>query len=453
MPHSSDDFGSPREALGYLLVLPVVFYRVGPGRVEIESAFAEHLRLLRQMLEPRFGRFVFAGVAMGEAQRRRWGGSLAEIDEERDGIRFEALHPSGRGNLAFCLLDYPRLVVRIARLARDAALVHSGISHNLFRPIEFTAILIATLLRRRTLFFVDIDHRGDAWRHWRTGAWSRKSYLLCRYVYDPLRALQMHLAVRICSLLCLKGETLCRDYGRGRPNVRNLLDAAHSASYLVSPAALDAKLVALRDPHAELEVVYFGRLVHYKGVDLALRAVAQARGAGLRIGFRVIGGGPERERLEGLARELGIADRVSFVDPVPYGEPLFRALAGSHLLLAAPRAEDTPRNALDAMCNGIPILAFDTSYYRSLARSGACEVVPWLSIEGLVERLVALDARREELARRSRAAVEFARDNTQEIWLRRRVEWIDALFEPEQGEPAGIEPGRGARPRAAPRLR
>lgn len=433
MHETRDDSGSNRADLRYLIVLPVPFHRAQPGRVEIASAFAEHLRLLRRMLRPRFGRMVFAGVAMGEDERRRMGDSITELDEEREDIRFVALHPDQRGNLAFWLLDYPRAVARIARLAWRADLVHSGVSHNLFRPIEFTAILLGAALRRRTLFFVDIDHRGDAWRHWRTGAWSRKSYLLCRYVYDPLRALQMRLAVRLCSLLCLKGEAMCRDYGGGRPHVRNLLDAAHSESQLLAPQALNEKLEALCDPRTELELVYFGRLVDYKGVDLCVRAVAAAvKERGRRIRLHVIGGGPEREALERLARELDVADRVSFCDPLPYGEPLFRALSRCHLLLATPLAEDTPRSALDAMCNGIPVLAFDTSYYRSLASSGACEVVPWLSVERLVERIAFLDDEREELARRSRAAVDFARANTQEIWLRRRVEWIDALFETAQ---------------------
>ena len=53
-----------------------------------------------------------------------------------------------------------------------------------------------------------------------------------------------------------------------------------------------------------------GRLVPRKGCDLVLRSVAElaAEYPGLR--YIVAGEGPERDRLDGLAQELGIAHRI-----------------------------------------------------------------------------------------------------------------------------------------------
>jgi phosphatidylinositol alpha-1,6-mannosyltransferase len=57
-----------------------------------------------------------------------------------------------------------------------------------------------------------------------------------------------------------------------------------------------------------------GRLQARKGHDLVLRALAQpAAGSWTYV---VIGDGPERARLEGLARDLGIGDRVRFLGQV-----------------------------------------------------------------------------------------------------------------------------------------
>ena len=65
-----------------------------------------------------------------------------------------------------------------------------------------------------------------------------------------------------------------------------------------------------RDPTCGFLIGYAGgRLVPEKGVDLLLEAVA-----GLPRVWRlsIVGAGPEQERLETLARRLGLSDRVSF---------------------------------------------------------------------------------------------------------------------------------------------
>ena len=57
-------------------------------------------------------------------------------------------------------------------------------------------------------------------------------------------------------------------------------------------------------------VGYLGRLVHSKGVDVLLRALAGLSG---EWRAQIVGDGDEREALEQLARVLGIGERVEFV--------------------------------------------------------------------------------------------------------------------------------------------
>jgi len=111
---------------------------------------------------------------------------------------------------------------------------------------------------------------------------------------------------------------------------------------------------------------------------------------------------------------------------MPFDQSFFEKLYTFHLLLAAPLREDTPRSALDGMAAGIPYLAFDTYYYRELLESGAGRVVPWPDIEAMGRELVRLDQNREEVAQMIQNAVAFARLNTQEIWLERRLAWTMA---------------------------
>lgn len=59
------------------------------------------------------------------------------------------------------------------------------------------------------------------------------------------------------------------------------------------------------------------RLVARKGIDSVLRALPAVRRAVPDVAYVVCGDGPERERLEGLARELGVLDLVRFAGGVP----------------------------------------------------------------------------------------------------------------------------------------
>jgi glycosyltransferase involved in cell wall biosynthesis len=54
------------------------------------------------------------------------------------------------------------------------------------------------------------------------------------------------------------------------------------------------------------------RLVRQKGLDVALQAVARIRGEHQDLHLVVLGEGPLREELRALARQLGVADAVSF---------------------------------------------------------------------------------------------------------------------------------------------
>ncbi len=72
-----------------------------------------------------------------------------------------------------------------------------------------------------------------------------------------------------------------------------------------------------RAPLSERPIVAFaGRLVSKKGVDVLLRAMARVRRHLPESRLLIAGDGPERPRLEALARELAIGDVVDFLGHV-----------------------------------------------------------------------------------------------------------------------------------------
>ena len=68
---------------------------------------------------------------------------------------------------------------------------------------------------------------------------------------------------------------------------------------------------ALRRADEEFELLFVGRLVKRKGVDVLLRA-AKILESDRRLKIRIVGGGPEADSLKSLARSLELSSSVSF---------------------------------------------------------------------------------------------------------------------------------------------
>ena len=410
----------------YLMVLQVNYYRIQGSKIAIESAFLQHLRLLKTKVNPVLTRLIVALVEMDDESYEKRKNSLEIFDEEQEGIFCKTLYLSRSNDRdpRFIVLNFIPVFKHIYQFVKNCDVLHSGLSHNIWFPTSFMAVLCAILLRKPTVYVVDIDFRNSAWMYYKSGEWSLKSYLLCKYVYDKFRSLQILVAVSFCSLVLLKSRQMCEDYGRRKSNVKNFLDAAHSEEHIIDSETLYKKISSIKNEAIPLEVVYFGRLVTYKGVDRCIQAVARSQEKTKnKIIFHIIGSGEQKEQLVQLTEELGMQNNIFFYGSLPFGSTLFKKLYECHLLLAAPLKEDTPRNALDAMAAGIPILAFDTYYYKDLEATGAVTVVPWLSTEQLAEKIIYFNSNREILADMVEKAVNFAKENTQEIWLDKRFNW------------------------------
>lgn len=90
---------------------------------------------------------------------------------------------------------------------------------------------------------------------------------------------------------------------------------AERSKMSVIPNALPLPDLAPTDlPFASPVLLCLGRLLLDKGFDLAVRAFARLRERGLIARLTVAGNGPERSNLEDLAQDLGVVDRIEFID-------------------------------------------------------------------------------------------------------------------------------------------
>jgi glycosyltransferase involved in cell wall biosynthesis len=114
-------------------------------------------------------------------------------------------------------------------------------------------------------------------------------------------------------------------------------------------------------PSKRFTIGYIGRLVPEKGIADLIDAVSKLSGDWT---LRVLGGGPDEERLLALVRSLGMMERVSFDGQIPSPDvPAY--LAQFHALVLPSRTrpnwkEQFGRVLIEAMASGVPVIGSDS---------------------------------------------------------------------------------------------
>jgi rhamnosyl/mannosyltransferase len=131
--------------------------------------------------------------------------------------------------------------------------------------------------------------------------------------------------------------------------------------------ARDSSIAAVRERWRGPLVLFVGRLVSYKGLDVLLRAMTHVAGA-----LVVVGDGPLRASLTDQASSLGITDRVFFLGTLSE-DTLARWYQHCDLLVlpSTTRAEAFGLVQLEAMARGKPVVS-------TRLESG----VPWVNQDG-----------------------------------------------------------------------
>jgi glycosyltransferase involved in cell wall biosynthesis len=177
---------------------------------------------------------------------------------------------------------------------------------------------------------------------------------------------------RIITTSVYSAEQIARFYGASQDKivvVPELIDLAAWTRSLETAAVVAG-------PSRILSVAH---LYPRKGIATLLRAFAHVlRNTGQDAVLRIVGAGPERQRLDHLARDLGIADRVSFLGHLPLQE--LTAEYRNAALFALPTAQEGFGIVfLEAMASSLVVVA---------GRAGA---VPEVVEEGVTALLVRPD--------------------------------------------------------------
>ncbi len=107
-------------------------------------------------------------------------------------------------------------------------------------------------------------------------------------------------------------------------------------------------------------LLYTGRLVGFKNVEMLLHAAVLARAKGTSFRIRLIGDGRERDKLEKLSTKLGISELVDFVGEVSH-ERVLAELQNASIYVFPSLREAGTWSLMEAMCAGLPVICLDTS--------------------------------------------------------------------------------------------
>lgn len=124
-------------------------------------------------------------------------------------------------------------------------------------------------------------------------------------------------------------------------------------NYNAAEKEAEAPFSATPVPH---QIVATARLVEWKGIDGIIRAVALLKKKYPDVRAVIAGDGPEEEKLKALARELAVADHITFTGRVSRAET-WHLRKSSEVYVLNSTYEGLPHTALTSFAARIPMVA------------------------------------------------------------------------------------------------
>lgn len=154
--------------------------------------------------------------------------------------------------------------------------------------------------------------------------------------------------------------------------VRVIYDGVDTSTFRPGDKARERAILNL--PIEERVLLFIGNLVRVKAVDVLLRACADPALKNDAVRLIVVGQGPLRASLEGLAAELDLADRVRFIGPIPHAD-LPRWFRSADVFVLPSHSEGVPNVLLEASACGTPWVASRVGGIPEIAHLGISRLV------------------------------------------------------------------------------
>jgi 1,2-diacylglycerol 3-alpha-glucosyltransferase len=239
--------------------------------------------------------------------------------------------------------------------------------------------------------------------------------------------------MRKCQHIVIPSEsmkkTIVREYG--------LRDR-----FTVIPTGIDLEPYRIADGEAlrarkgwqkEKVMISIGRMAPEKNWDTLLKAAKIVRENHPDLRVVLIGDGPARSDLEGLASELGIADHVTFTGEVPFVDvPAY--LKAANLFGFASTTETQGLVTMEALAAGLPVVAVDASGTRDILTDGEQGFLVPNDAEALAASIIRLLESPARMETFKENALGKAREYDQRDCAKRLIEVYDQAIEDKEND-------------------
>ncbi len=267
-------------------------------------------------------------------------------------------------------------------LRRARALQRAGERWSLVHVVTPVTTSAATRLHRLGLPLVrgplncGLKSPAGFARHLRTDAsWTSGVRHLTRAV-DALFGSSRRAAAIVAGTQATVAEIGPRHQPRTRLTAENAID----------PEAFTARPWPEGAEH-HLRLLFVGRLIAVKGLDMLLEAMVRARALGLCCSLEVLGDGPMRIEWQAQAIRLGLTQGVHFRGAASR-EQVIAAMHDCHMLCLPSVRESGGGVLVEAMACGRPVVAVAWGGPAEIVSEAVGSALPATDAEGVIEGLV-----------------------------------------------------------------
>jgi glycosyltransferase involved in cell wall biosynthesis len=241
--------------------------------------------------------------------------------------------------------------------------------------------------------------------------------------------------VRAAAGVQCNGTPAYQAYRSINPRPFLYFDARIEPAMIPSDQELGARMASLRQGKP-LRLVFSGRLIKLKGADHLPRVAAALMKLGVEFEMYICGDGVLAPVLAEEVRRRGLRQRVRLMGTLEFRSELVPFLKErADLFVCCHRQGDPSCSYVEALACGLPIVGYaNEAFLGILAHANVGWSVPMDQPEAIADIVRQLDSSRSRIADAAMQGVLFARRNTHEQTVARRVEHLRSIASRATGE-------------------
>lgn len=227
------------------------------------------------------------------------------------------------------------------------------------------------------------------------GAFKRR--LQARLYHKPMLMLE-RAVIRRADLGLFHGRETYEAYAPYSGNPHIVHDILLEKSDHISSDMLASKVQNCAS--GPLKIVFAGRADPMKGPLDWVAVLEKLDTMGVDFTATWLGNGERFDDMQRRITQAGLADRVVLPGFVTDRQYVLKVLRDAHIHMFCHKTPESPRNLIEALISGTPIVGYDSAYPRDLIHeNNGGELTPLNDVETLAQHMAALANDRGRLAR------------------------------------------------------